>query len=400
MVVRLSVLMFLQWGVPGSLVPLYSYHLEKLGFGPLTVAVGCATQAAASIVSSLLTGQLADRWLPAERAMTLFAAAAGIDLWLLADLHHPAAVLAATLLFWLLSGPMILLGTTIGFTHLPAPDRQYGPVRLWGTVGWMVVGWLGSWWLGAPACLAPLRELLHHDGPPPLTDTFRLGAVVAFVVAAYSCTLPHTPPRRDATTHRPAPVQAIALLWRPSFAVYCLCLLGACITFPFSTQSTPLLLTHLGVPPERLSLVLTLAQTTEVAALALLPVLLHRFGLRGTMLFGLTAWLAANAILSLGRPVELVVSSLTLNGFYVTCFMIAGQVYVNGQARTGVRASAQALITCLGGVGMLGGNLLAGGLRRLSGGELPPTFAVAAGLTAVLLLTFLLGFREEAARPE
>lgn len=387
MVFRLSVLMFLQWAVPGSLVPLYSYHLEHLGFGPLTVAVCCAAQAAASIVSSLLTGQLADRWLPAERAMTLFAAAAGVDLWVLADLHHPAAVLAATLLFWLLTGPMILLGITVAFTHLPEPDRQFGPVRLWGTVGWMAVGWLISGWLNL------------GESQPPITDAFRLGGVVAFVLAAYTFTLPHTPPRRDvAATHRPAPVQAIVQLWRPSFVVYCTCLLGACVTFPFSTQSTPLLLTHLGVPPERLSLVLTLAQTTEVAALAALPVLVRRFGLRGTMLFGLTAWLAANAILSIGRPLELVVSSLVLNGFYVTCFMIAGQVYVNGQTRADLRASAQALISFLSGIGMLGGNLLAGGLRRWSGGELPPTFAVAAGLTAVLLLVFLFGFRAEVRR--
>lgn len=382
LVFRLSVLMFLQWAVPGALVPLYSVHLEKLGFGPLTVAVCCAAQSAAAIVSSLLTGQIADRWMSAERAMALCALLAGAALWLLAGLEHPVAVFVVTLLFWLVTGPMLLLGTTIGFTHLPAPDRQFGPVRLWGTVGWMAVGWLTGWWLGAAATV-------------PLPDAFRLGAGIAFSLAAYTLTLPHTPPRPAVGPGRRfAPAQALRMLRRPAFAVYCFCLLGACVTFPFSTQNTPLLIARLGVPPERLALVLTLAQTTEVLSLAILPALLQRLSLRGTMTLGLAAWLTANTILAVGRPVELVVASLLLNGLYVTCFLIAGQVYVNARAADDLRASAQGLSGCISGMGLLTGNLLAGGLRQHYGGEPAPTFVVAAAITALLLLVYRLGFRD------
>src|SRR5438876_632945 len=75
-----------------------------------------------------------------------------------------------------------------------------------------------------------------------LRDPLHLGAVVAFLLAGYSLTLPHTPPRRPADPGRAlAPVAAFRLLRVPSVAVYCACVLGACMTFPFTTQNTPLL---------------------------------------------------------------------------------------------------------------------------------------------------------------
>src|SRR4051812_21473199 len=144
---RLSLLMFLQWTVPASLVPLYSAHLDQLGFSPLAVAACCATQSAAGVIASLLAGHVADRWFPAQRALTVCALVAGVELWLLAELRQPVAVFLTTLAFWLVPGPMMLMGTTVSFPHLGRPDRQYGPVRMWGTVGWMAIGWLTGAWL-------------------------------------------------------------------------------------------------------------------------------------------------------------------------------------------------------------------------------------------------------------
>jgi MFS family permease len=369
---RLSVMMFLQWAVPGALVPLYSVRLEQeLGFGRLATAACCATQAAATVLSSLVAGQVADRWLPAEKAMSACAALAGLDLLLLARLHEPVPVFLATFGFWLFTGPMLVLGTAVSFTHLGEPHRQFGKVRLWGTVGWIVVGWLLGTWSGDP---------LH------------LGALVAFLLAGYALTLPHTPPRPGRLDCPAAPVEAVKLLRRGPFAVYCACALVGCVTFPFTTQNTPLLLRDLGIDRPWLTPALSVAQTTEVLGLALLPGLLLRLGLRGTMALGLGAWLAAMCVLAVGRPAGLVVASLGLNGVYVTGFLIAGQVYVNGLAGGDLKASVQGLLTCVNGLGLLVGNLLAGWLRERSGGEVPSTFAVAAVLTAAMLLVFLAAF--------
>ena len=111
------------------------------------------------------------------------------------------------------------------------------------------------------------------------------------------------------------------------------------------------------------------------------------------MSLGLVAWLVGLSVLTVGRPTSLVLGSLLVNGVFITGFMIAGQIYVNGLAAEDLRASVQGMLSCISGVGLIAGNLLAGGLREATGGHLPPTFAVGAGISAVLLVLFLAGFR-------
>ncbi len=382
MPLRLSVMMFLQWSVPATFVPLLSVRLENdLGYGPRLTGALWATSTVATVVSTLLAGQVADRWLSAEKAMALCAAVAGVDLCVLAELRRPEAVFLAILIYGLVTGPMLLFGTTISFRHLPRPREQFGPVRMWGTIGWMVTNWLLLAWYGGPLRL----------------DPYYLGGLFALALAGYALTLPYTPPRSPADpAKRFAPLEAIQLMKDRSFAIYCACLLGTGITFHFTNQSTPLLLDHLGVPRGWLPATMTLAQTTEVGGLVVLPVLLLRLGVRGTMTLALCAWLTAMCVLAVGRPVELVVGSLVLNGLYVTGFLIAGQVYINTLADDDFRASVQGLFSCINGLAGLTGHLLAGWLRKWTGGEVPPTFTVAAILTACLLGLFLVGFRQPA----
>jgi hypothetical protein len=388
--------MFLQYATPSALLTLYSLHLQELGLSPLLTAVCCSTQALATVLIALFVGQAADRWFSAERCLAVCAFAAGGVLWALSCLTDPAVILPLTLLFWMLVNPILLLGTTISFTHLPDPERQFGPVRMWGTVGWMVPGWLlmlGSW-------------LLPGDGATRCTDLFRIGTLFAFLLGVYALTIPHTPPRRLVFLHagvrdrRPAPLAALALLRSRSFAVYCGCTLGVCLTFPFTTQATPLLLQKLGIPLVWMSPTLTLSQVTEVTTLALLPMLLLHLGLRGTMLLGLGAWAVVMLALAVGQPVELVLASLPGNGLFVTCFLVAGQVFVNRHATGDLRASVQSLLTFVNGVGQLLGHLLVGYLRWQNDGEVPQVFSVGAAITCCLLLVFLAGFRERSGEPE
>src|SRR5208283_1001058 len=138
--------------------------------------------------------------------------------------------------------------------------------------------------------------------------------------------------------------------------------------------------------------VMTLSQSTEMASLAVLPILLLRLGLRGTLRLGLGAWVLALIVLTVGQPVELVVSSLTLNGLTITCFLVAGQVFVNRIAHGEIRASVQGLLTFTTGVGMLAGHLLTGLVRWLVNERFVPTFGVAAALGVMWLIVFLMGF--------
>jgi len=163
----------------------------------------------------------------------------------------------------------------------------------YGTLGWMAAAWLVGLWFENPAWLCGLVGLLRPNLPySEMADIFRLGGVLSFALTAYSLTLPPTPPR-PAHDGKLAPLAALQLLRGRAFFVYALCLFGLCVTYPFGTQGTPLLLDRLGVPRAWMPRILTLAQLTEVISLALLPILLLRLGTRGTMLVGLAAFSGA-----------------------------------------------------------------------------------------------------------
>lgn len=390
---RLCLMMFLQYAPAGAVLPLYSTYLqEQLGFSSMGIAVCCATQAVAMLCAALLAGHIADRWMPAERLLGLCSLIAGLDLWLLAEQDQPIAVFFSTLIYWLLTGPIWMLGATIGFSHLKQPERQYGPVRMWGTVGWMASGWLVSYWFQNPKWLCRMVGWLRPDLPiSERADLFRVGALMSFLLMAYTLTLPHTPPR-PSDDGRLAPLAALKLLHGRQFVVYALCFLGVCITFPFGTQGSPLLLRQLDTNEVHLPAILTIAQATEVICLGLLPLFLRLLGIRGTVLFGLMALAAGLAVQALFSSRVLVAGSLGFYGLVISCVFVAGQVFVNSRVHDGLRASVQSLLTFINGLGLLLGNLLFGVLRHWAGGELQPAFAVGAVIMSLLVGVFMFGF--------
>jgi MFS family permease len=387
--------MFLLYAPSGAVLPLYSTYLhEQLGFTSMGIAICCATQALATICAALIAGHVADRWMPAERLLGLCSLLATLDLWLLAEANQPILVFLGTLVYWLLTGPLWMLGATIGFAHLKHPERQYGPVRMWGTLGWMAAAWLVGYWFSNPEWLCCGISWLRPDRPiSERADLFRIGGLLSLALTAYSLTLPHTPPR-PSHDGRLAPLAALQLLRGREFFIFALCFFGVCITFPFGTQGTPLLLRHLHTDEAKLPAILTIAQATEVVCLGLLPFMLLRLGVRGTVLIGLIAWTAGLAAQALASSRGLVAGSLGFNGLCIAGVFVAGQVFVNSRVHDGLRASVQALLTFVNGLGMLLGNLLFGALRRSASDELQPAFAIGAIVMMILVAVFVFGFEK------
>jgi MFS family permease len=395
---RLAILMFLQYAVPGAWVPLFSLHLQELRFTPGEIAWACATAALGALGAPLFWGQMADRWVAAERCIFFCAVMAAVLLWVLAQLTDPLVVFLVSLGYWFFMIPILSLGASLTFRHLEHPEKDFGRIRLWGTVGWAGAGWgLGLWFY-----------VQGMSGEPTeLSDSLRWASLLAVVLSGYSLTLPGTPPsspREEGGTKAAwlgwkkafdAPLRAFQLLRQRSFAVYCGCMLGLYVTIPFNSQMTPLFLKHLGVPSSWLPVILTLGQSLEVITLGLLPIILLRLGTRGTLILGIVAWTAGLCILTVGRPTWLVVSCLGIQGIFICCFLVAGQVFVNSRARQDFRASAQAMLQFINGTGLLCGHLLVGAMRDWTGGDFLVPYATAAGMAGGILVVFLVGFKEK-----
>lgn len=390
MTVRLSVMMFLQYAILGAWAPVFGPYLKTLSLTNTQTAWIWSTAAIGSIVAPLIWGQIADRWLAAERCISLCAAVAGVTLWLAAKTTESWSLFWLFLVFWLFQMPIMSVGAALTFRHLDRPERQFGPIRLWGTVGWMAAGWVFAIWL--TQWETPLDRL---------DDSLRAGALFAWSLAFYAFTLPATPPMptREHPDHHgswrralDAPLRAVQLFRHPAFAVYCVCLFLLYVSWPFNMQMTTLLIKGLIDDSAALPAIMSVAQTTEVATLATLPFILERFGQKQTMMLGITSWFFALVALAIGGPAALVIPSLMLHGLYICCFLIAGQVFVNRIAQHDFRASAQGILVLTNGLGQFVGNFLVGALRDQTDDNYARTFLPAAIGIGMLTIYFALNF--------
>lgn len=390
MAVRLSVMMFLQFAVLGAWVPVFGPYLKSLDIAKPDQAWIFGCSALGSLLAPLPWSQIADRWLAAEKCITLCALVAGISLWVAAGVHEAVPLFWSNFAFWMFMMPVLSLAPSLTFRHLTHPERQYGRIRMWGTVGWMAAGWGLSLWFELPAWLGVAW-------PIDPADALRWGAVLAWTLAVYAWTLPATPPLPPAVRpasalgwlHRwiDAPLQATQLFRHRAFLIYVICFFGLYVSWPFNLQMTALLVQRLGVPLPWLPWVMSLSQTTEALTLGLLPAILARLGQKPTMVVGITSFAFALIVLAIGQPAALVIGSLVLHGFFITCFLVAGQVFINRIARHEFRASAQGLLILINGLGLLLGNFIVGELRDRTNDDYPRCFLPAAvGVTALALL--------------
>ncbi len=395
---RLAVLMFLAFMVMGAWMPVFTLFLKNLGFTPDQTAWASATNAIGSMLAPLLWGQIADRWLAKERCISLCALMCGILLWVLADVRDPTVMIVGCIALWFFLIPVIGLSGAFIFRQLEHPERDYGKIRLWGTIGWMAANWgLTAWFEIVPSVFGT-----SADQAPDLADSMRLGALAAFAVMLYALTMPHAPPSRKPggggswrallVQAVDAPRCALRLFRRRAFFVYSACMFGFYVTVSFTVQLNPLLLDRLHVDPKMVPLYLTICQILEVAFLAILPLLLTRLGTKATMTLGAGAWTVGLFLLSIGQPVGLVLTALSTSGAFICCFVISGQVFVNRQATHDIRASAQGLLVFFNGSGLLLGHILVGWIRDWTGDHYDVAYRIAAMLSATLFLLFMLGF--------
>ena len=392
---RLSALIFLAYAILGAWVPVFSLHLKIHGFSAEATAWASAASALAALIAPILWGQVADRWLAMQRCISLCSLATCAGLWVVAELREPWTLVFVCIAMWFFLVPTIVLSTSLIFRQLQHPEREYGRIRMWGTLGWMAASWCLTAWFAVFGS----RAGAHATPATDFADSLRLGGLAAFVLALYALTLPHTPPAKSPLPTRAwyarlvdAPLSALNLFRNCSFVLYCVCMFGFNVTLPFTIQLDPLLLEELQVSSKLLPAYLTIAQSTEVLFLYLLPLLLQRFGMKSVMLAGGMSWTLGLGLLASVAPVWLVLASLVTRGVFICCFFIAGQVFVNRQATHDIRASAQGVLLLISGSGLLLGHLLVGWIRHVSHDRYDIAYFIASAVAGALVVLFLTGF--------
>lgn len=373
---RLSVLMFLQLAIWGAWLPLFFPFLtEHRGLSAADAGNLFAIGAVGALIAPFLAGQIADRWLNAEKFLAASHLLGAVLVWQLARLDSYGELVVFSLLYSLLYAPTLPLANAVAFHHLPDRDRDFAKVRVWGTVGWIAVGIGIAQWLAfrhTPAGL-PAAEIRAHQ-VAGMADAFRTSAILGAVLGLYCLTLPATPPQRGRAKFAPGgALREIFRRWR-LLVLFLVTLPISCI-HQFYFVHTAGFLGHLQLESPLLNRVfgvgggglMTVGQMAELAVLAAMPLILKRASKKWLLVVGLAAYALRFAVFAYLPEPWAVVPALALHGQVFGCFIFVAFLVVDEESPADVRASAQSLFNLIVvGIGVIFGNLAAGQIAQVS----------------------------------
>ena len=334
------------WYVPFSGV-LKSYGYEDI------VPEAFALTGVAAFISPMLAGALADQHTSPTRILRTLAIGIAATLALTfygIDSGWSGSVILALFLFQQLwAAPAWSIANTIILNSLDNPQRNFGPIRVWATYGWMVAGLL-------------IGFVLNLDGK---IATGYAGAVAWVGVAAFTLFIPNFRPQSPKERPRLRDLlglETFQLLRIPrNRAVF---ITAGLLTIPVAAfyPFVPLQLQDIGL--EKTSGIMALGQITEAAAMYMLAPMLARFGLRNLLLLAIAASLLRYEFFAFNHSIALI-GGVLLHGVCFTFFFIPAQIYIEQHVPKAMRFRAQAMMTLLvGGCGNLVGFLGCGWLRK------------------------------------
>lgn len=395
---RLSIMMFLQffiWG--GWFVTLGTYLANTLSASGGQIGMAFSTQSWGAIIAPFIVGLIADRYFNAERILGVLHLCGALLMYCLYQAEDFAAFYPAVLGYMIAYMPTLALVNSVAFGQMQDPSKQFGKVRVWGTIGWIVAGLMISYVFSWDSAAAIADGMLRN--------TFLLCAIASLGLGIFSFTLPATPPKakgQKTGLREVIGIDALGLLKDKNFLVFFLSSVLICIPLAFYYQNANPFLTEIGV--ENATGKMTLGQVSEVLFMLALPVFLNRFGIKATLLIGMAAWVLRYVLFAFGNADDalfMLIVGIALHGICYDFFFVSGQIYTDAKAAENIKSAAQGLITLATyGVGMLIGFAIAGKITdqytALTGGhQWQDIWLFPAGFAALVLVIFLLMFKSE-----
>ncbi len=391
--IRLGIMMFLQYAIWGAWAPVLSAYLgdKGLGFSGFEVGLIYALLPLATIIAPFVGGQVADRYFSSEKVIAFLAFTGGLLLLVVSRVTDFSLMVALMLVYCLIYAPTLAITNSIAMINLADSEKEFGQIRVGGTLGWIAAGWLLTGW----------RWLAGGAEAPVQGDMLFLAGIFSIIMGFQSLTLPHTPPKKEGVNPW-AFLESMKMLKAREFAIF------VAITFVVATElefyyilTAPFLESDaIGVASANTPLVMTIAQVAEIFVMAfLLSGFLKKYGMRKTLAIGVIAWPIRYVIFAIGTPAWLVIASLALHGFCYVFFFVAAFIYVDSVAPADIRASAQSLIAIVAlGFGRFLGSLFAGWVKDVftvgTVTDWTNVFLVPCALTVLCAVAFLVFFRE------
>ncbi|MCA9089828.1 MAG: MFS transporter [Planctomycetaceae bacterium] len=350
-VIRLSVMMFLQFFIWGAWYVTAPNYLGTIGFGPGDFAWTYSVGPIAGIITPLFVGMVADRFFPAQwvlGAMHLVGAALMYVATVLMQATTPDPNMINVVFFgyMLTYYPTLALTNTVAMRNMTDPESQFPYIRVSGTIGWIAAGLL-------------LTALKYET----TINMFYLTSGAALLLGAFSFLLPHTPPenKEAPTLGQLFGVDAFSLLKDRSYLVFIVSSMLICIPLAFYYQIASRVVEMTGLP---IGQTMSYGQMSEIFFMLVMPFFFARLGVKWMLLVGMATWTLRYTLFAFGATEQnamMIVIAVVVHGICYDFFFVTGQIYTDRKAPKPVRAQAQGLLVMLTlGLGMLIGAQTAG----------------------------------------
>ena len=363
---RLIVMNFLEFAVWGSYLICMGRYLAEHGMGT-HIGIFYSIQGIVSIFMPALMGIVADRWIPAQKCLSLchllagvFMCAAGIyGLNAGTDVQFgPLFTLYAfSVAFYM---PTIALTNSVAFNALIKGGydtvKDFPPIRVFGTVGFIAMEW----------CI----DLLGFQST---AHQFVVSGGLSLLLAAYALTLPNCEIKKvegSVSLVDALGLRAFTLFKQKKMALFFIFCMMLGVSLQITNGFAAPFLGSFGVHPEfadtfavqHSTILISISQICEAVCILLIPFFLKRFGIKNVMLLAMFAWVLRFGFFGLGDPgmpgVLLFVLSCVVYGFAFDFFNISGALYVDQETDPSMRSSAQGLFMVMtNGIGATIGTL-------------------------------------------
>ncbi|MBR1934951.1 MAG: MFS transporter [Muribaculaceae bacterium] len=419
--IRLILLNFLEFAVWGSYLTSMGGYLATHGLAE-NIGWFYAVQGIVSLFMPALLGIIADRWIPAQKVLSLahllaggFMIAAGSYAIGAGDAVQfgPLFTLYAISVGFFM--PTIGLANSVAFNALTKAGmdtvKDFPPIRVFGTVGFIC------------AMLTVDFTGLQHT-----PWQFVISGGLSLVLMLYALTMPNCPVNKNAGSNSLVDIfglRAFTLFKQKKMAIFFIfsMLLGVSLQIT-NGFANPFLSAFGGIEEfadtfaaQHANALISISQISETLCILLIPFCMKRFGIKNVMLIAMFAWVFRFGFFGLGNPgmpgVILFFLSCIVYGVAFDFFNISGALYVDQQTDESIRSSAQGLFMIMtNGIGATIGTLSAQAVvNHFVNSQTEPTAVMAGWSTSwyifatyalVVAVSFMLIFKdprkEEAAR--
>jgi NHS family xanthosine MFS transporter len=360
---RLIVLQFLQYFIFGSwLLTIGAYWFQTKEWSGTEFGSIFSTIGLASLFMPALAGIVADRWVNAEKLYGMFHLAGAFTLLYIPQVDNPSLMFWVMLLNMMFYTPTISLSITVSYSAMKGAGmdilKDYPPIRVWGTVGFIVALWT-----------------ISLSGLETSASQFHVASAMSFALAIFSFTIPKCLPLGKSiggSWINNLGLQGFTLFKNTNMAFFFIfaMLLGAALqltnaygdTFLHDFAAIDEFKNSFAV--KHPAVILSISQISETLFILAIPFFMRRYGIKKVMFISMLAWALRFGLFAFGDPTGglwMIILSCVIYGVAFDFFHISGSIFVETQVDPSMRASGQGLFFMMSnGFGAFFGSLISG----------------------------------------